>query len=245
MMRAFRYPPAFCFLDERIERRSRRHRTIVGCCLFRQDRWLASRSRVAAIGGLRRRRRLGAIEELLSSAGGTAILAYADLADELIPSGEIDGTADIPRMSRTDNVWSQMTLTTVFAAVARLQSIGIPLGTVDLYYDQKNLTVAHQRQFETVLRETLPQIAREAANEHPSLFPADAAELQIGRIQGVPKCRSGQPGDEFQEGTSLAHHLCTQAPAIILRGTAGAIEVRDLAPYVRDMISKFTESHVS
>lgn len=47
------------------------------------------------------------ITAMLEALDAWAIVARADLDEELFRTGEIDGTDDIPSMSRSDNIWSQ------------------------------------------------------------------------------------------------------------------------------------------
>jgi hypothetical protein len=209
------YPPVVAFLDERFEGLGHRTRMIVGCCLFGHDRWMALHGREAEVGTARRKRRLQAIDDLLRSIGGVGVLVYADLPSELLTPHEIDATTDIPRMSRIDNVWSQLTLSAVFASLAWLQHSGVSVGAVNLYYDRRDLTAAHRTQFENILRQTLPETAKEAPIEHPALFKADASALRFDTIRGVGKPVSWASADAFQCGTDLAHHFCAHASAVI------------------------------
>jgi hypothetical protein len=236
------YPPVAAFLDERFEELGQRTRMIVGCCLFGHNRWMALHGREAEVGRARRKRRVQAIDNLLSSIGGVGVLVYADLPGELLTPHEIDGTADIPRMSRIDNVWSQLTLSAVFASLAWLQHSGVSVGAVNLYYDRKDLTAAHRTQFENILRQILPETAKEARTEYSTLFKADARELRFDTIRGVEKPVSWASADAFQCGTDLAHHFCAQASAVIGRRSEGHTLVRDHTEVVIAMLSKFTHA---
>ena len=235
------YPPVVAFLDERFEDLGHRTRMIVGCCLFGHDRWMALHGREAEVGTARRKRRLQAIDDLLRSIGGVGVLVYSDLPSELFTPHEIDRTTDIPRMSRIDNVWSQLTLSAVFASLAWLQHSGVSVGAVNLYHDRRDLTAAHRTQFENILRQTLPETAKEAPTEHPALFKADASALRFDTIRGVGKPVSWASADAFQCGTDLAHHFCAQASAVIGRGSEGRMLVRDHTKVVSDMASKFRQ----
>lgn len=237
----FPAPSLVAFLDERTENHDREIRFIVGCCLFGRDRWLARHHDEAAVGGVRSKRQLQAIDDLLRTVGGAAVLVYADVPLDLVPSGETDQADDIPRMSRRDNVLSQTVLSAVFAGIAWLQKSGIPIGLLDIYYDRKDLTRAHRDQFEQVLRVTLPEIARNVAAEYPSVFPGDPTALRLGTIQAVAKGTVGQYPDALLHGTALAHHLCAQTAALIARGTVGGVLVRNHTEAVRDMIGRFID----
>lgn len=235
-------PPLIAFFDERFKSFDRVTRMIVGCCLFGRDRWIALHHHAARVSAVRLKRRLQAIDKLLARISGVAVLVYADLTPELLPPQETDGTSDIPRMSRTDNAWSQLTLSTVAAALAWLQRSDVSLGTVDLYYDRKDLTSEHRIQFENVLRAILPEIAREAAAEYPHLFTTVPHELRFRTICGIDKPESAVAPDAFQHGTGLAHHLYAQATALITRGSVGHTLIRNHTTAVHNMISKFVPS---
>jgi hypothetical protein len=49
---------------------------------------------------------LEAITRMLETLDAWAIVARADLDEKVFRTGEIDGTDDIPSMSRSDNIWS-------------------------------------------------------------------------------------------------------------------------------------------
>ncbi len=232
--------PLIAFVDERLKPLASRTRTIISCCVFGRDRWMALHPQAATVGAVGGRRRLPAIDAFLESVGGIAVLVYADVPSQLLPPGEKDGTDDIPRMSRTDNVWSQVILSGVAAAVARIARSGTLVDAISLYYDRKDLTAAHRAKFEDVLRQTLPKIAMAAADAYPDLFVANPSGLVFDTIKSVDKPADGASPDAFQRGTSLAHHVCSQADMIIARGSAGRVVVADHSVVIRDMISKFT-----
>ena len=148
---------------------------IAGCCAFHRDRWMASGADPASIGAVRGRRRLAAIEALLRTHHGFAMLVYADIPLGLLRPGEIDGTDDIPRMSRRDNLWSQVVLSAVAATIAFLDDPRASIGPVDLYFDRKDLTAAHRAGFERVLRDTIPEIQQQARAEFPARASASLA----------------------------------------------------------------------
>lgn len=235
------YPPVIAFLDERIKPLNLHTRIVFGCCLFGRDRWYAYCERESMVGMVHPRRRLEAIDNLLNDIGGYAVLAHAEMPSGLFPRHEIDSTDDIPRMSRTDNVWGQMALSTAFKAVSLLQRSGIGLGAIDLYYDRKDLTAAHRQELENLLRQALPDIAKEAAAEHPEVFTGDPSELHIDTIRSVSKPIRGQRPDPCQLGTYLAHYLCTQSERAINRGSVGRTVIWNHTAAACKMVSKFTE----
>ena len=183
------HPPLIAFIDERVEHSEGLTRIIAGCFVFGRDRWMARHQCAASVGAVGLRRRLAALDDFLNKIGGIAVVVYADIPSELLPTGETDGTDDIPRMSRADNLWSQVILSGITAALAWLQHSGVPNGVVDTYFDRRDLTSAHRAQLENILRQTLPEISREAATRFPELFGADPRELLFGTIAGVDKPR--------------------------------------------------------
>ena len=230
------------FVDEKIERLDSSTRWIVGCCLFGLNPWVALHSRAHAVGAVRGKRRLKEIDKLLNTVGGVAVLVHADVPQELIPKSEIDGTGDIRRMSRTDNIWSQTVLSALTASVAWLQHCNVPLGKVEIYYDRKDLKDDHRSQIENVLRQNLPKWAKYAAENHPSMFPADCSNLSIDKIASVEKPLRGRQPDMFQVGINLVDHLCRQSKPVMDRGSEGRILVRNHTGVVCDITSKFTLS---
>ncbi len=136
------------FVDERVERGVASHRFIVGCIVCSKERWMALHGEVLRIGSLGQARRLDGIRQLLDKLQGFALLAYADLSIAQVRPGEIDGTDDIPRMKRHDNVWSQTVLAAAAAVLACLRTSGVESAEIDLYYDPKSLTVAHRDAWE-------------------------------------------------------------------------------------------------
>jgi len=234
------HPRLVAFIDERIIKREPTTSIFVGCCLFGRERWLALCPRESKVGQVRRKRRLEAIDELLNALPGAAVLGYANLPNALFSPGEIDGTADILEMSRTDNIWSQAVAFTVVTGLAWLHHSDLLPGLADLYYDRKDLTVSHRARFESLFWQNLPKIAREAVAKDPSRFRTDASQFRFGIIQGVQKPAPGLQPDPFQRGTNLAHHFCTQAEALIKRGSTGRILVKDRTEDICATITKFT-----
>lgn len=231
-------PEFLMFVDERVEQRETFYRIIVSCLVVAKERWRGVYHQTARqVGAVRKARRLSAIAELLERTPGFALLAHADLPLDLVPAGEVDGTDDIPQMKRRDNVWSQAVLATATAVLACLRSGGITAAEIDLYYDPKSLKVAHRDAFETTLRQTLPNIAR----EDPKTGAIMASQTFVfGQVRQVQK-RTGHTGaDELQCGTAVAHHICSQAEDLIGSRKVARLVVKDHSDMLRSMVSKFT-----
>ena len=145
------------------------------------------------------------IESLFESLDAWAVISTATLEPDVLRFREIDGTSDVPEMSRTDNVWSQCAIFTVGAVLSCLFGVGQEVGTVDVHFDPKDLKPAHLNATETTLRQLLPKIARECASErHSTLFK----KFKIRRFVPVPKTKHSDCGDKFQVGTWIADKLC-------------------------------------
>ena len=108
----------FIFIDERIIPANEFERHIVGSLVVERQRWGRLHTGTKRVSGMRRSRRLDAIKLLLDQTGGFCLLAYADFPAVLISRGEIDGTDDIPRMTRRDNAWMQSVVSLAAAALA-------------------------------------------------------------------------------------------------------------------------------
>jgi len=227
-------PETWVFVDERIEHRDTSYRLVVGCLVVAASRWKGSSRMARQIGAIRGSRRLDLIAELLEQAGGFALLSFADLSTDLFTAQETDSTDDIPRMARRDNAWSQAVLAAVAAVLACLQSAGVNHASIDVYLDPKSLTAAHREAFERILRETLPDIAREAAR-----VGIPSPTFTIGKVREVEKRRGKNAATTLQFGSALVHHLCSRTSDVIA-GSPPRIIVRDHTSALVTMISKFT-----
>lgn len=230
-------PRLVAFLDERTKKGEAVTRFIVGCCIFSQNTWMAGCEREREIAQLRKKRQVEAIDKILTAIPGIAILAYADLPNEICEH-ETDGTVDIPKMARMDNIWSQMTLDATATGIACLHHSGLLLGPIDLYYDTKDLTFEHHAAWINYLRKNLPRIAREAAAQARS----NIEQFQFGIIEPVKKPASGSQMTSLQRGTDLAHHFCRHADAFISRGDTPRILVKNRTADTLSTLKKFTAS---
>lgn len=132
----------------------------------------------------------------------------------------------------------QSVLAAAAAVLACLRTGGVESAQIDLYYDPRSLTLAHRDAFENTLREALPEIAR----EDPETSAIQAwRPLTFGRIEQVPKRQGGAEADHLQQGTSLAHHLCSQAGRLIGGQTVSRVIVRNHTAVLCSMVSKFAD----
>jgi len=210
----------YMFLDERVEAVDPGSRLIVGCVVCEKLRWDDAASVASEIGALGARRRLHAIDSFLRQVRGFALLGYADLPGSVLAYGERDATADIPRMSRTNNLWSQLFLCDVAAALAWIRRSGITQASLHVHYDPRDITEPHRRAMREVLDVNLASIATEdpdTAERDPSL------SYDFPEFEEVPKPEPGQTPNTKQHGTAIAHHLCTQSSRVIERGGLGSV----------------------
>ena len=155
---------------------------------------------------------LEGITAMLETLDAWVIVARADLDEKLFRTGEIDGTDDIPSMSRSDNIWSQCFIFAVGNLIANAVYVGEDVGTVDIYFDPKSLKATHAAAIAATLRNLLVRMAKQYASQFAQ---RSAARLQllknftIRRIEAVSKAPHNQPLDKFQTGTWIAHKLCS------------------------------------
>ena len=127
-----------------------------------------------------------------------ASISAADLENTVFRSGAIDGTDDIPRMARRDNIWSQCALFGLSGLVRDLVEAGQEVGTVDIYFDPKSLKREH---FEA-MEETLHKLVVPVVKRYTKVRGFSSLQkLAIRRIEPVKKPEAGVTPDKFQVGT--------------------------------------------
>jgi hypothetical protein len=224
----------YAFVDERFEESTTHSRFIVACSFFHQSRWDAQYQTAVSIDQMNPKHRIHAIAQVLQNSGGFAVLTYADVPASLAQAGEIDGTDGIPSMARRDNLWSQLVLSAVAAAVACLHGAPLTKLKIDVLYDPKSLTPEHRLAFERTLRATLPQIVGDMIEVLGSTAPVD-----FRRVEGVPKRKPGEKSNAFQEGINVSHHLCAQSKHLIAGGGEARVVIRNHTDVILSMISQF------
>ncbi|MBI3292028.1 MAG: hypothetical protein HYZ73_04375 [Elusimicrobia bacterium] len=124
---------------------------IIGCCVA-----LPKNSRIANLKEIHGKRRFEVAVNILEHSQGIANVCYADVPRAICISGKRDGTIDIPRMSRTDNLWSQVFMFTVTATSATLCLCKNAGGyEVALFLDPKSLTPVH---WDRIREWTIPKL---------------------------------------------------------------------------------------
>jgi hypothetical protein len=178
---------------------------------------------------------LNSIDGLLNDLDAWAIVARASLDLVLLRSGEIDGTDDVARMSRTDNVWATCSTFLVGALISGFYKRGEYLATVDVYHDPKSLTPAHDDARRQALRGLVVQHAKEFSTaRNNNLFK----RLNIRRIESVAKPPNFLQADKFQIGVWVSHKLSSSAdPAEV--GQFSRIRSYDMSEEVRRTIQQY------
>jgi len=178
---------------------------------------------------------LNSIDGMLEDLDAWAIVTRASLDPALFRSGEIDGTDDVARMSRTDNVWATCSTFLVTALLSGFYKRGEDLATADIYHDPKSLTPAHDEARCKVLRGLVVRDAKQFSNrQNNRLFK----KLNIRRIEAVAKPASFQDADKFQIGVWVSDPLCSSAD-VVKTTQFSRIRSFDMSVEVRRTIQQF------
>lgn len=223
----------YIFLDERVENLPQAKRFIIASFSVLPDNWKGlHRQMVQQIVSVGPNRRLEKIQELLDQTKGLAILTYSDIPDRLLPKGEIDGTDDIPRMSRTDHIWGNaVALHLAYAFACLCRAAAHFLEQVEIYHDPKTLTVPHRTALHKLVSDRLTRFPEESGFKN--LF-------QVSKIDGISKAHSLQSADHLQLGISVTDHLGHQAKNLISRSLPqNRIKIINHSCDILDSIKKF------
>jgi hypothetical protein len=187
---------------------------------------------------MRSKKRLSAIRKGLPQFG-FAILGYTDVPAEIAVAGEIDGTRDIQKMARMDNLWSILFLSVITATLARFRGAGVQKAQLSVYYDQQSLTSDHRQSIQKTIQENVSRIA----NQNPETGePQPGLDFTFPLFQQVAKPEKREEPTPLQHGTAIAHHLCSQLDTAI--GSAASnfpTEVLEFTDSVLEMIQPFLE----
>jgi hypothetical protein len=184
---------------------------------------------------------LEGITAMLEALDAWAIVARADLDEKPFRTGEVDGTDDIPSMSRSDNIWSQCFIFAVGNLIANAVYVGEDVGTVDIHFDPKSLKANHAAAIAATLRNLLVRMAKRYASQFAQRSGARLQllkKLSIRRIEPVNKAPHDRQLDKFQTGTWIAHKLCSLDEAI-RSGTCKRIIYIDRSQVVRKTVQQF------
>ncbi|HZP63184.1 MAG TPA: hypothetical protein VFB28_07195 [Terriglobales bacterium] len=198
----------YIFVDEAYSRTGSRTKIALASWAVEQVAWTR---RVERLAELYKAPVLQSIATMFDRLDVRASICTSDLANTLYRSGEIDGTDDIARMARTDNIWSQCVIYGVGGVIRDLVQAGREIGTVDLYFDPKSLKPEHLEAIKSTLRKLLVQVVKGYANTLDSKL---LKKLSIRRIESAEKATSGQTRNKFQAGTWVADKLCTNVDEV-------------------------------
>lgn len=180
------------------------------------------------------------IEFMFEALDARAIIGIATLDAGAFRPRDFDGTADVPRMARTDNVWSQCAVFTIGALIRYMFGVHQEIGTVDIHFDPKSLTPGHRSAIERTLHGLLKSEARRYAAERNSRL---LRKFNIRRFEAVSKHKGGEPSDKFQIGTWVADKLCSSAANVEQTRTGQRIRIHDMSDVVRRTIQQFDGKH--
>ena len=225
------------FLDERVEPLEAHSRFIVSCVVCERSRWDGRPTEASRIGALGARRRLDEIDRFLQSLPGVAVIGHATVSDHVAIPGEVDRSLDIPRMHRLNNLWSSLFLGVVTRSLAGLSGAGATDADIEVFYDRRDVTRAHRDAMRRVLEMNLPTMAA----ENPATGQPDPSRgtVHFIRFEEVAERGAGETPSVLQHGTSIAHHLCSQAGAAISGRTRSAVEAVDLTDAILEMIGPY------
>jgi hypothetical protein len=144
---------------------------------------------------------------MLESVNGAAFAAEASLDNSLYRAGEIDSTNDIPAMKRPDLIWSTAAVFVLGTLILKLVQHSREVGTVDIYFDPKNLKWAHTEAWKKTLRDLVVKRAKRFAWERNL---GELKKLNIRRIEPVAKAgHLEQESNKFQMGVKIADKFCS------------------------------------
>jgi hypothetical protein len=178
---------------------------------------------------------LSSIDRMLEDLQAWAVVTRANLDPALFRLGDTDGTDDVARMSRTDNVWATCSTFLVSTLISGFYARREDLATVDVYHDPKSLKSAHDEARRQILRGLVVQNAKEfSAAGNSKLFK----KLNIRRIESVAKPLDSLSADKFQIGVWVSDRLCSSADAAGA-GQFSRIRSYDMSEEVRRTIQQF------
>lgn len=178
---------------------------------------------------------LDSIDAMLRDLGAWAIVARANLDPALFRSGEVDGTDDVARMARTDNVWATCSTFLVGSLISGFYKRKENLATVDVYHDSKSLKSDHDEARRGALRGLVVRQAKEfSAARNDGIFE----ELNIRRIESVTKPSNYLNANKFQIGVWVSDKLCSSADAAQV-GQFSRIRSFDMSEQVRRTIQQY------
>lgn len=154
------------------------------------------------------------IGSMLESLNGAAFAGAASLDDLLFRAGEVDSTNDIPAMKRSDLIWSMSAVFVLGTLILKVLKHSREVETVDIYFDSKDLKLAHSEVWKKTLREFVAKSAKRFARERNL---GQLRKLNIRRIEPITKAgHRGKASNKFEMGTWVADKLCSNFAEIEL-----------------------------
>ena len=197
----------YIFLDETYGNLPEGRRFVIGCIIVQQSRWndLFADGRDLELPG--KSSRADRVNTYLGRLGGLGVLTFSNIPSAHVGNGEIDGTKDIPQMSRGNNLWSHCFAFGIARTLISVLLRGDCFSRVDVYYDPMSLKESHREALEGPrgLRDLFGKIMEEYCR---CRNVNRGRPVQIGKIQQVSKAAPGTSANKLQVGTGLAHRLC-------------------------------------
>ncbi|OGR56338.1 MAG: hypothetical protein A3I11_01255 [Elusimicrobia bacterium RIFCSPLOWO2_02_FULL_39_32] len=201
----------YIFLDERIEKTTRGERLLILSFSVLKNNWSSLCNQTSHIVSVGLDKRLEEIQVLLEKVKGLAIITYGDIPREILPKREIDGTNDIPRMSRRDHIWANAIIFNLAYTFGLLSNKASSfLEQIEIYHDPKNLTIPLRTALQNFIHDKLANFPKQKGFQN---------KFYVSKISEVSKASNFQSADLLQLGTSIADHLGHQAQNLILTST--------------------------
>jgi hypothetical protein len=172
---------------------------------------------------------------MLADLDAFALIAKASLEKSVFRTGEIDGTSDIPRMARADNIWSICVTFTVGSLILQLIHKHQIVGTLDVYFDPRNLKYQHAQAWENLMRDMLVSEARRFAVQTGA---KSARDIRIRRLQAIVKPPRGQAADKLQMETWIADKLCSAFSGKASPDPTPRVKTYDMSDEIRRTIQQ-------
>jgi hypothetical protein len=197
----------YFFLDESYPPATPGQKKIVMAAWAVEQRMWNWNEKTASGFGLFKTPVLKPICSMLASLNGAAFAGIASLDELLYRAGEIDSTNEIPAMKRPDLIWSTSAVFVLGTLIFNLLQHSREVGTVDIYFDSKNLKLAHSEAWKKTLRELVVKMAKRFALERDL---GQLKKLNIRRIEPVKKANHlADVSNKFQMGAWVADKLCS------------------------------------
>lgn len=172
------------------------------------------------------------LTDTLREVHGFALVCHSRIHKDLLPSGEVWNTNDIPKMSPRDCVWSVNAILTIAYLILDLFDRKWRFNTADVFYDPKSLSQEHRAAMEESLRQRLRRyVAQFIRNNH------HVGNVRVRHVKAIEKPKSGVPHDKLQLGTWLADRIVRKSERFSSQNLEGLIGKRDITQDVNATLS--------